>query len=135
MSRRVLVATCHDCPAAALAHAAALAGSEGEVVLASILVVPLAQPLGAALDRAVTDACAALDQGERATAGVGSFDTRLLRARSFSEGVLDALAAEPYDALVLETARGGPRNGARAQIETVLERAEPTVVLVRPGSG
>lgn len=47
--------------------------------------------------------------------------------------MLDALAAEPYDVLVLETGRGGPRNGARAQIETVLERAGPTVVLVRPG--
>jgi hypothetical protein len=133
MSRRVLVATEHDCPCAALAHAAALAGSEGEVVLASVLVVPLAQPLEASLDRAVSDACATLDEGERTTAGVGSFDTRLLRARSFSEGVLDALAAEPYDVLVLEAVRGGPLNGARAQIETVLERAEPTVVLVRPG--
>ena len=135
MSTRVLVATDHDCPSAALAHAAALAGSEGEVVLASVLVVPHAQPLEATLDRAVTDACATLDQGERATAGVRSFDTRLLRARSFSEGVLEALAAEPYDVLVLETARSGPGNGARAQIETVLERADPTVVLVRPACG
>ena len=133
MSVRVLVATDHDCPSAALAHAAALAGSDGEVVLASVLVVPLAQPLEANLDRAVTDACAALDKGERATAGVGTYDTRLLRARSFSEGVLDALAAEPYDVLVLEAVRGGPPNGARAQIEAVLDRAEPTVVLVRPG--
>jgi len=133
MRRRVLVATDHGCPSAALEHAAALAGTEGEVVFASVLVVPHAQPLEATLDRAVTDACAALDQGERATPGVGTFDTRLLRARSFSEGVLDALAAERYDMLVLETARGGPLNGARAQIETMLERAAPTVVLVRPG--
>jgi len=130
--RRVLVATDHDCPSAALAHAAAWAGSDGEVVLASVVVVPHAQPLEATLDRAVSDACAALDQGERAAAGAGAFDTRLLRARSFSEGVLDAAAAEAYDMIVLEAGRETPGNGAKAQIEAVMERAEPTVVLVRP---
>ena len=132
--RRVLVATDHHCPTAALEHAAALAGRDGEVVLASVLVVPHAQPLEASLDRAVADACAVLDEGERVVAGSPVFDTRLLRARSFSEGVLDALGAEPYDILVLEASRGGLRNGMRAQVEALMERAEATVVIVRPAS-
>jgi len=129
---RVLVATEHHCPAVALRHAAALAGRDGEVVLASVLVVPHAQPLEASLDRAVADACAVLDAGEKAAAGAPVFDTRLLRARSFSEGVLEALDAEPFDVLVLEAAAGGLRNGMRAQVESLMERAPATVVLVRP---
>lgn len=132
--RRVLVATEHHCPRAALAHAAALAGRDGEVVLASVLVVPHAQPLEATLDRAVADACAVLDEGERAASGAAVFDTRVLRARSFSEGVLDAMSAEHYDVLVLEAARGGLRNGMRAQVEALMEKAGGTVVLVRPAA-
>lgn len=93
--RRVLVATELSCPAAALEQAAALAGREGEVVLASVLVVPHAQPLEAVLDRAVADACAVLDAGERIGAGAASFDTRLLRGRSFAETVLGAMGAHP----------------------------------------
>lgn len=129
---RVLVATGNHCPKAALVHAAALAGDDGEVVLASVLVVPHAQPLEASLDRAVADACAVLDEGERAASGAAVFDTRVLRARSFSEGVLDALSAEPFDVLVLEGGLGGLRNGMRAQVEALMERAGGTVVLVRP---
>lgn len=130
---RVLVATDQRCPAAALAHASALAGRDGEVVLASVLVVPHAQPMEATLDLAVADACAVLDAGERAATGAPVFDTRLVRARSFSEGVLETMAAEHFDVLVLEAARGGLRNGMRAQVEALMERVEATVVLVRPG--
>ena len=88
-----------------------------------MLVVPHAQPLEAALDLAVADACAVLDAGERAAAGARLFDTRLLRARSFAEGVLEALAAEHFDVLVLEAPRGGLRNGVRGQFDTLMERA------------
>lgn len=129
---RILVATEHHCPEAALRHAAALAGRDGEVVLASVLVVPHAQPLEATLDRAVSGACAVLDAGEKAAAGAPLFDTRLVRARSFSEGVLDVMAAEHFDVLVLEVARG-LRNGMRTQVDALMERAGATVVLVRPG--
>ena len=101
-------------------------GRDGEVVLASVVVVPHAQPLEATLDRAVGDACAVLDQGERAAAGAGAFDTRLLRARSFSEGVLDAAAAERLRRDRPRGRPGTPCNGARAQIEAVMERAEST---------
>lgn len=130
---RVLVAAESGCPEAALAHGAALAGREGAMVLMAVLVVPHAQPLEAVLDRSVAEACACLDRGERLAAGVARFDTRLVRARSLAEAVLDVLAAEPFDTLVLEAPRGGPRNGHRAQIEHLLERAPATVVLVRPG--
>lgn len=132
--RRVLVATDHHCPATALAHATAFAGPKGEVVLVSVLVVPHAQPIGATLDRAVADACAVLDEGERAAAGVGVFDTRLLRARSFAEGVLEAMDAERYDVLVLEAGRAGLRNGMRSQVEILMQRVAATVVLVRPAA-
>ncbi len=129
--RRVLVATDRVFPAAALESAVSLAGAEGEVVLASVVVVPHAQPLDASLGRAVADACAVLDAGERSATGVSVFDTRLLRSRSFSEGVLSVTDTEAFDVLVMQIGRV-PRNGMRAQLETLLERADPTVVLVRP---
>lgn len=133
-ARRVLVATDHErCPTTALEHATDLAGSRGEVVLASVLVVPHSQPLTAALDRAVSTACGMLDDAERATSlPDGSFDTRLVRARSFAEGVLETLAAEPFDLLLVEKGRDGLRNGAAGQIQTLLQKASATVLLVRP---
>lgn len=77
--QRVLVATDHTrCPVMALAPARAVAGPEGEVVLASVLVVPVTQPLDASLDRSVEQACGVLDDADRAA--VGDFDTRLVRA-------------------------------------------------------
>lgn len=132
--RRILVATDLSYPEAALDAALRLAGPSGEVVLAAVVVVPHAQPLEASLDRAVADACAVLDAGERAARGAAVFDTRLLRARSFAEGVLRALEEESFDMLVLKIGRV-PRNGMRAQLETLLERAGPPVVLVRAAAG
>jgi hypothetical protein len=131
--RRILVATDHErCPATALAHAADLAGPSGEVVLEAVLVVPHAQPLSAALDRAVATACGMLDGAERATSvPAGAFDTRLVRARSFAEGVLQTLASEPFDLVLVEKGPGAPRDGA-AQIAALLDKAAPTVMLVRP---
>lgn len=132
--RRVLVATDHErYPSAALDHARAVAGPGGEVVLASVVVVPLAQPLDATLERDVTSACGVLDQAEQgAGAAPGAFDTRLVRARSFSEGVLQTLAAEPFDTVVLEKSRSAVGNGSGGgQIQALMERANATVVLVR----
>ena len=131
-ARRVLVATESRCPRAALEHAAAFAGRDGEIVLASVLVVPHAQPLDASLDRTVADACAVLDEAERWVPPGSPFDTRLLRARSFAEAVLDTMEAERFDVLVLQVSRGGLRNGMRAQVEVLMERVDATVVLVRP---
>lgn len=131
-ARRVLVATEGRCPRVALEHATAFAGEGGEVVLASVLVVPLAQPLDASLDRAVADACAVLDDAERRVPAGVVFDTRLLRGRSFAEAVLDAMLAERFDVLVLQVGRGGLRDGSRAQVDVLMERVDATVVLVRP---
>ena len=131
---RVLVASQRGCPEAALHHAAALAGRDGEVVLASVVVVPHGQPIGASLGRAVDDACAVLDAGERAAAAARSFDTRLVRGRSFAEGVLGAAAEEPFDVIVLEAGPASPCNDDRAQIAAVVARAPATVVLVRPAT-
>lgn len=130
--RRVLVATDHErCPGTALDHARALAGPRGEVVLAAVLVVPLAQPLDAALERKVSAACAVLDQAERGS-GEGPFDTRLVRARSFAEGVLETLAGEPFDVVLVEKGHGALHNGSGGQIDTLMDKADATVVLVRP---
>ncbi|MGE0027867.1 MAG: hypothetical protein AB7O78_14350 [Thermoleophilia bacterium] len=131
---RVLVASHRGCPEAALHHAAAFAGRDGEVVLASVVVIPLGQPLGAALGRAVDDACAVLDAGERAAADARSFDTRLVRGRSFAEAVLALADEEAFDVIVLEDGPASPCNDERAQIEAVMERAPATVVLVRPAT-
>jgi hypothetical protein len=134
---RVLVATDQGrCPLTALEHAAAVAGAEGEVVLASVMVVPVTQPLDASLDASVSRACEVLEDAERAArARGGAFDTRLVRARSFAKGVLQTLADEPFDALVLERDRDQLRNGNGAQTLALLEKAAPTVVLVRPAEG
>jgi hypothetical protein len=133
--RRVLVATSHlHWPGIALEHAAAFAGAAGEVVLATVLVVPVTQELGAALEIGVRRACDVLDAAERAVEGsCGEFDTRLVRTRSFAKGVLDTLGAEPFDVLVLEQGRDQLRNGLRAQIDLLLEKVPLTVVLVPPG--
>lgn len=127
---RVLVGCDEGCPTAAIRVAGVLAGDHGEVVLGAIVVVPLAVPLDAALDGAVADACAVLDRGERLTR-CRRVDTRLLRARSFAEGVLTTLASEPFSALILELGRP-VRPGGRSQIETLLDRARVEVILVRP---
>lgn len=130
-SERVLVAMGRrELPTSTLGHAAALAGGGGEVVLACVLVVPMSQPLGANLERSVGEACAVLDAADRLRLPV-RFDTRLVRARSFSEGVLDVLGEEPFDLLVLEKP-ATPGDGTGGQIEALLERASMTVVLVRP---
>ena len=57
--------------------------------------------------------------------GAAVFDTRLLRARSFAEGVLDALDGRALRRAGAEDRPASPRNGMRAQVETLLERAEP----------
>jgi nucleotide-binding universal stress UspA family protein len=132
--RRVLVATDQpSCPMSALEHAAAAAGEGGEVVLASVIVVPVTQPLDANLERSVTRACEVLEDAEAAARERGgAFDTRLVRARSFAKGVLQTLEAEPFDLLVLERSREQLRNGAGAQTQALLEKAPTTTVLVRP---
>ena len=130
--RRVLVATDHHhSPTVALKQAAALAGPRGEVVLAAVLVVPMAQPLGASLEGAAAAACEVLERAEREFEG--PFDTRLVRVRSFAEGVLQLLDGEPFDLLVLERRRGAsPGDTQAAQIEAILERARVTVTVVLP---
>jgi hypothetical protein len=130
----VLVATLGErFPGTALEHAGDLAGSGGALVLASVLVIPHSQPLEAALDRSVTSACEMLENAERAmSAAPGSFDTRLVRARSFAEGVLETLASERFDLVLIEKARGAPHNGAAGQIQALFEKAAATVMLVRP---
>lgn len=130
--RRVLVATDHHhSPTVALKQAAALAGPRGEVVLAAVLVVPMAQPLGASLEGAAAAACEVLERAEREFDG--AFDTRLVRVRSFAEGVLQLLDGEPFDLLVLERRRGAsPGDTQAAQIEAILERARVTVTVVLP---
>jgi hypothetical protein len=135
-ARRVLVATQGErLPATALEHAADLAGAAGALVLASVLVVPHSQPLEASLERSVSSACQMLDDAERTMgAAAGSFDTRLVRARSFAEGVLETLAAERFDLLLIEKGRGAPHNGSAGQIQALFERAGATVMLVRPAA-
>jgi hypothetical protein len=132
---RVLVATGHTrCPVTALRLASALAGKRGEVVLVAILVVPLAQRLDASLASAVARACEVLEQGERELAGAHLRDTRLVRARSLSDGLLETLASERFDLAMIERLREGGHGDreALAQLATVLERAPVAVAVVRP---
>jgi hypothetical protein len=133
-ARRVLVVTDHERRAdTALALAGDLACPGGEVVLAAVLVVPHSQPLDAALERSVSSACALLDEAERRSGlPPGCFDTRLVRARSLAEGVLETLAAERFDLVLVERWRDGAPGDAAAQVKAIVERAEPAVAVVRP---
>jgi nucleotide-binding universal stress UspA family protein len=132
--RRVLVATDQPhCPIAALEHAAAVAGQGGEVVLASVVVVPVTQPLDAQLDRPISRACEVLEDAEEvARSRGGAFDTRLVRARSFAKGVMQTLSGEPFDMVVLERGKDPQRNDGAGQTEAIVEKADTTVVVVRP---
>ena len=133
-TRRVLVATDQPrCPTVALEHAAAVASGGGEVVLASVIVVPVTQPLDANLEGSVGRACEVLEDAENLVRGQSAaFDTRLVRARSFAKGVLQTLADEPFDLLVIERTRENLRNGQGAQTSALLEKVPIPVVLVRP---
>ena len=76
-----------------------------------------------------------LDEAERASAAcAGAFDTRLVRARSFAEGVLETLDAERFDVLLVEKrARRRHRRRRRGPDSLpILEKAAPVVMLVRP---
>lgn len=138
MSRgaRVLVATEGGrLPATALRHGIDLAGPGGALVLASVLVVPHSQPMEAALDRSVAAACEALERAERLVERAApSFDTRLVRARSFADGLLTTLGEEGYDIVLVELG-GAPGTGWLAQVQAVLDRAPVTVMLVRAAPG
>jgi hypothetical protein len=133
--KRVLVATDHRrCAAPVLGDAAGLAGPDGEVVLAAVLVVPLDQALDAALDGAVDDACTVLEAAERGRLPVRAVDTRLVRARSFADGVDRLLEEERFDVLVLQRACGAVNARLERQQEALVERADLTVALIRPVS-
>jgi hypothetical protein len=133
-ARRVLVATDGDrLPATALMHADDLAGAGGVLVLESVLVVPHAQPLEASLERSVASACEMLEAAERTMADAAApFDTRLVRARSFAEGVLETLAKERFDLVLVEKGRAPAPDGAAGQIQALFEKAPTVVMLVRP---
>src|SRR5262245_19055349 len=116
---RILVATDHKrVPCAALDLARAVAGERGEIVLASVLVVPVTQPLEANLELTVDRACSVLEEAEDLG---GRLDTRLVRARSFAKGVLELLAAELFDFVVLERERGPARDGTMAHLEALVQ--------------
>ena len=64
-------------------------------------------------------------------ASAGAFDTRLVRARSFAEGMLETLDAERFDLLLVEKRDGAVADDGAAQIASS-EKAAPAVMLVRP---
>ena len=74
-----------------------------------------------------------LDEAERVAApAAAAFDTRLVRARSFAEGVLETLAAEPFDLLVMERGLGASLDGATAQVSALFEKARWTASSTGP---
>ena len=129
---RALVATDHkSCPTAALKVARSVVGHDGEVVLASIVVVPVTQPLDAQLSRTLEQACENLDKSEMAV--TGAFDTRLVRSRGFARGVSETLDAEPdFDFVVIQQDKDHRQEDAAAHLAQRLEGTETTLVVVRP---
>jgi hypothetical protein len=109
-----------------------MCGPDGEVVLAVIMVIPVTQPIDAALGRGVEEACGVLEAGERLLSPAScGHDTRLVRARSLAQGILNTLAAERFDLVVLQGDREAV-NGGAAQVQNVLDRSDVSVVIVHP---
>lgn len=110
--------------------AAALAGREGRVTVAEVVVVPMSESLspGAVPDGEPLGAAA------RAAAAAGApVATRSVRARAFAQGLLEAIDAESPDLVVIEYRRGQMRHGAEGQFSQLWERSPVPVVAVRSG--
>jgi universal stress protein family protein len=96
--------------------------------------VPLHLPLDAALARECELALPLLEAVEQAAtaAGVAS-DTRIERGRTYRHALLELIAHERYDQMVVAAAPEGAPGFSAADVAWLLDRAPGEIIVLRPG--
>jgi hypothetical protein len=95
--------------------------------------VPLHLPLDAALARECELALPLLEAVEQAStaAGVAS-DTRIERGRTYRHALLELIAHERYDQIVVAAAPEGAPGFTAADVAWLLHRAPGEIIVLRP---
>jgi hypothetical protein len=96
--------------------------------------VPLHLPLDAALARECELALPLLEAIEQAAAAAGvASDTRIERGRTYRHALLELIAHERYDQIVVAAAPEGAAGFTAADVAWLLARAPGEILVVRPG--
>jgi Universal stress protein family len=119
----------------ALDAALRLARAEGATLVACYLApVPLHLPLDAALARECRLALPLLEAVEHAAAAAGvAVDSRIERGRTYRHALLELIAHERYDQIVVAAAPEGAAGFTGADVAWLLHRAPGEIVVLRPG--
>ena len=118
----------------ALDAALRIARAENATLVACYLApVPLHLPLDAALARECELALPLLEAVEQAStaAGVAS-DTRIERGRTYRHALLELIAHERYDQIVVAAAPEGAPGFTAADVAWLLHRAPGEIIVLRP---
>ncbi|MCU0308173.1 MAG: hypothetical protein MUE51_10495 [Thermoleophilia bacterium] len=127
--RVVVVGRDPGMPDAALPIAVRLTGRGGEVVSCAVQVVPVTEALpGAPAEQVV----AVAEEGRSRAAALGATaQARPLVGRSFARALLDHLAREPADLVLVDHRRDEVRMGPEGQLAQLWDRAGSPLVVVR----
>ena len=119
----------------ALDAALRLARVERATLVACYLAsVPLHLPLDAALGRECELALPLLEAVEHAAADAGvAVESRIERGRTYRHALLELIAHERYDQIVVAAAPEGAAGFAAADVAWLLHRAPGEIVVLRPG--
>lgn len=119
----------------ALDAALRLARVERATLVACYLApVPLHLPLDAALARECELALPLLEAVEQAAAAAGvAVESRIERGRTYRHALLELVAHERYDRIVVAAAPEGAAGFTAADVAWLLNRAPGEIVVLRPG--
>jgi hypothetical protein len=119
----------------ALDAALRLARVERATLVACYLApVPLHLPLDAALGRECELALPLLEAVEQAASAAGvAVDSRIERGRTYRHALLELIAHERYDRIVVAAAPEGAAGFTAADVAWLLHRAPGEIVVLRPG--
>ena len=107
---------------------------EATLVVAYLAPVPLHLPLDAALTRECELALPLLEAVEQRAAAAGvAVDSRIERGRDHRHGLLELIAHEPFDRIVVAASPEGAAGFTAADVAWMLRRAPGEIVVVRPG--
>jgi len=106
----------------------------GTLVACYLAPVPLHLPLDAALGRECELALPLLEAVEQAAASAGvAVESRIERGRTYRHALLELIAHERYDQIVVAAAPEGAAGFAAADVAWLLHRAPGEIVVLRPG--
>jgi hypothetical protein len=107
---------------------------DATLVAAYLAPVPLHLPLDAALTRECELALPLLEAVEHAAARAGvAVDSRIERGRTYRHALLELIAHERYDQIVVAAAPEGAAGFTAADVAWLLHRAPGEIVVLRPG--